>query len=127
MKVLDRGSFLSLFYRWCPSLKEMTQGPNQIPSAVVLSQKCPFHGNFGNFFHWYLCRNRYTVCVEFENVMKSTHTKKKLPMKIPFLFCRPFYFRTLFSENFFRFGTNFHWSMTFVSWESKTGVRDLLK
>ena len=39
------------------------------------SQKCPFHGNFGNFFHWYLCRNRYTVCVEFENVMKSTQKK----------------------------------------------------
>ena len=36
-----------------------------------------FHGNFGNFFHWYLCRNRYAVCVEFENVMKSTQKKKK--------------------------------------------------
>ena len=42
---------------------------------MFFSQKCPFHGSFGNFFHWYLCRNRYTDCVEFENVMKSTHTK----------------------------------------------------
>ena len=38
--------------------------------------KMSFQDNFGIFFHWYLCRNRYIVCVEFENVMKSTQKKK---------------------------------------------------
>ena len=79
---------------WCPSPKEMTQGPNQIHSAVFCSQKCPFHVNFGNLFHWYLCRNRYTDFVEFENVMKSTqkndHDKEMawLPFQKAYL-CMP--------------------------------------
>ena len=37
--------------------------------------KMSFQDNFGIFFHWYLCRNRYIVCVEFE-IMKSTQKKK---------------------------------------------------
>ena len=62
-------------FRWCPSPKEMRQGPNQIPSAVVFPKNALFMAIFGIFFHWYLCRNRYTVCVQFENVMKRTHKK----------------------------------------------------
>ena len=54
-----------------------------ISSAVVFSQKCPIEGSFGNFFHWYLCRNRYKVCDEYENVMKSTHKKKTLNRREP--------------------------------------------
>ena len=38
---------------------------------------------FWEFFHWYLCRNRYKVCVEYENVMKSTQ-KKNFICKIEF-------------------------------------------
>ena len=52
-----------------------------ITSAVVFSQKCLVEGNFGNFFHWYLCRNRYKVCVEYENVMKRKEKKRKQTKK----------------------------------------------
>ena len=36
------------------------------------SKNALFTAILGIFIHWYLCSNRYTVCVEFENVMKST-------------------------------------------------------
>ena len=35
--------------KWRPFSEERTQGPNQIPSAVVLLKK-PLHGGFGYFF-----------------------------------------------------------------------------
>ena len=50
--------------------------PPQISSAVVFFPKTPFSRQFWEFFiHWYLCRNRYKVCVEFENVIKSAQKK----------------------------------------------------
>ena len=51
-----------------PFSEERTQGPNQIPSAVVLWTK-PSHGGFGNY------AIIGTMCVESENVVKSTRKK----------------------------------------------------
>ena len=60
MQVLDKGSFISLYFicfRICyrrtidgaPFQKEKTQGPNQIPSAVVFLKNALFKAILGIF------------------------------------------------------------------------------
>ena len=44
-------------YRWGPLLSK--EYPIKYSLQWFLSK--PPHGGFGNFFHWYLCRNRYGV------------------------------------------------------------------
>ena len=50
---------------------------NEISSAVVFLKNTLSWGCYGNFFHWYLRRNRYKVCVKSKNVMKSAQKKYK--------------------------------------------------
>ena len=43
-----------------PFSEERTQGPNQIPSAVVFTK--PSNEGFGNFFHWVPMQEIGIVC-----------------------------------------------------------------
>ena len=47
---------------------------------TIITKNALFMAILGIFFHWYLCRNRYKVCVEYENVMKSTQKNTFLCM-----------------------------------------------
>ena len=58
-------TFYSVTSSFCKYVLEMKE-------HCIRDKNGLFQGNSGNFFHWYLCRIRYTVCVKFEYVMKST-------------------------------------------------------
>ena len=58
---------------------KLLEGVPTSESSVKLSQKCPFHGRIGNFFHWYIFRNRYKVVSSMKMLWK-VHPKKYNPV-----------------------------------------------
>ena len=63
-------------YRWNPSPKERTQGPNQIPSAVVFSQKRPIQAILG-IFSTGTYAGIGTMFVSSLKMLYKVHRKKK--------------------------------------------------
>ena len=87
--------------------KERTQGPRQIPSAVVLLTKTLSRVFFEAFSHWYLCNHRYKVVWSLKMLWKVQKKPNFLFFYFFFIFFYFFYFYFYFLSLLYLFISHF--------------------